>query len=1069
MKRLIIFITTLLLTTITVSAQQISREVAAQKATAFANKANPQVKQLLTLAYKADKPATALAPKDDAYFYVFNRGLNQGFVIVSGDERTNDILGYCDHGSFDPDNLPTNFKYFLDEYARQIQYMQEHNLQPAKAIARAEKQNIGYLIKTQWDQGSPYSYYLGNCVTGCVATAMAQVMYYWRWPEGETATIPAYSDAGLLSGESLPPTTFNWSKMKLKYYSGDNSDDYEVGKLMKYAGHAVKMNYNTAASGGSGAQASDIISALNKYFGYPNDEQFLSRMNFMSAAKWADTIYANIADQIPVIMAGGGHCYICDGYKDGKFHINWGWSGDSDGYFDLEVLDPENSGIGGSSGGYASNCRAITRIHNPSTTIPEIPEDDIPLTAESIRMYAGQQTLSRDSRTEYVSGDLRYYIPVQTNITDNERVDTLLTGLGYYDSEDNLIGVYKASYGLFNYRGGYYYSDLGMFGGEYPYGSYKIYPVWGDFDAGQWKRINGYESKYIQVDVLEDGKSIKFTPSRQLDVVVDETSNGRKYTQKMTVTNNGTEPFTGELIIYSYNLSVNNVKVNDLAVGASETIDITSAVYGSGTYSINQFVLFVLGSESLDDGLWDNLQDYTYLTDLWTDAPWTSVLHVGNNLKFNIEVENGGCNSSTQNIKVTLFPKNGTVDSGKSLTKSITIDKYSVATAEFEFPNLTYNKQYDIEIFCSAGNDTISCDTIGNYGYGITPVKGTVVYGNESSYLLLDDSVATWKEIPADAYCVDARYTDKASSLVPGTNPNTLYLLKDGSAVPTKLEGKNVVVGTNCAELNVDDAYELYSIIDFTATKANYRRTFANGNDGTTANWETLLLPFDVTSVTKDDGATPLSWFTSKSEHGKNFWVYRFAAEDDDNTVVFETPESASMLSGNTPYIITVPAQSPKWGNKWVLTGKELTFSGENVSIPATNKGVTTFGAGKKFDFIGRTYGGERNQIYSLNQKGTRFEYTQTSWAQIDPYRCYFVGYFNNQSLTIKMRFGDNESTGIGETLVDDAPTAVAPTVYTLDGKAVGTDVKQLPVGTYVTKGKKFMVNKFNPTFPKLK
>ena len=188
MKRLYIFITAILFAAVTVSAQQISREVAAQKATAFVDKANPQVKQLLTLAYKADKPATALAPKDDAYLYVFNRGFNQGFVIVSGDERTNDILGYCDHGSFDPNNLPTNFKYFLDEYARQIQYMQEHNLQPAKAIARAEKQNIGYLIKTQWDQGSPYNYYLGNCVTGCVATAMAQVMYYWRWPEGETAT-----------------------------------------------------------------------------------------------------------------------------------------------------------------------------------------------------------------------------------------------------------------------------------------------------------------------------------------------------------------------------------------------------------------------------------------------------------------------------------------------------------------------------------------------------------------------------------------------------------------------------------------------------------------------------------------------------------------------------------------------------------------------------------------------------------------------------------------------------------------------------------------------------------------
>ena len=244
---------------------------------------------------------------------------------------------------------------------------------------------------------------------------------------------------------------------------------------------------------------------------------------------------------------------------------------------------------------------------------------------------------------------------------------------------------------------------------------------------------------------------------------------------------------------------------------------------------MNNFIVFVLNSMSLSDGLWDNYGNFIGLVDFYTEAPWTSVLHVGNNLKFTVEMENDCYDSFTQNMKVTLFPKNGTVASGKSQTKSITIGKYSVATAEFEFPNLTYNKQYDIEIFCGEGTDTITCDTISAYGYGITPVKGAVVYGNEASYLLLDDSVATWKEIPADAYCVDARYTDKASSLVPGANPNTLYLLAEGSAVPTKLEGKNVVVGTNCAELNVDDAYEFYSIIDFTAQKANYRRTFANG------------------------------------------------------------------------------------------------------------------------------------------------------------------------------------------------------------------------------------------------
>ena len=153
-----------------------------------------------------------------------------------------------------------------------------------------------------------------------------------------------------------------------------------------------------------------------------------------------------------------------------------------------------------------------------------------------------------------------------------------------------------------------------------------------------------------------------------------------------------------------------------------------------------------------------------------------------------------------------------------------------------------------------------------------------------------------------------------------------------------------------------------------------------------------------------------------------------------------------------------------------MLTGKELTFSGENVTVKSSGKSVTTLGAAKKFDFIGHTYTAETNQIYYLTDAGDRFENSHNAWALLNPFRCYFVGYFNNEALTIKMRFGDNESTGIEETMADnDEPTAVAPTVYTLDGKVVGTDVKQLPVGTYVTKGKKFMVNKFTPSFPRLK
>ncbi len=1091
MKRLYIFITAILFAAVTISAQQISREVAVQKASAFINKSNPLVKQMLTLAYQADKAATPFSTKGDAYFYVFNRGFNQGFVVVSGDERTpNDILGYSDHGSFDPNNIPPSLKYFLEEYEQQIKYMQENNIQPAKAIARAPKNNIDYLIQTKWDQGNPYNYYLSGCYTGCVATAMAQVMFYWQWPQEATTTIPSYYVSGnSLSGSSLAPTTFEWSKMKRTYNSFDYTDDHAVARLMQYAGHAVKMQYSTT---GSGAYERDIINAMTNYFGYPKDEQLIYRIN-LTSTQWADTIYANLAEDIPVIMCGansdGGHCFICDGYKDGKYHINWGWSGYSDTYFDLEVLAPSGTGSGASgSGGFTSNRSIVTRIHNPNKEIPAIPEDSIPLTASSLFMFSEPQNLSRDARANSVSGDIRYFIPVDANnITDETQTDTLITGLGCYDDYDNLIGVYNTGYSTFTSNGGYYYNGISSFGAELPYGTYKFYPVWGDVIANRWRKINGVENRYIQADVAEDGKTVTVAASRSVSAVISEketTNYGKKtYAQTLTVTNNGTEPYSGELIVYCIydkgsdgesftnddGVSGHAYEIEDLPVKGTRTYTITNYIGNSpGSASMNNYEVYVLQNSSLTEMLWDNITDQVYLSNFWTEDIWTGTLHLGNNVKFNLELENVGYNSSTQSVKATIFPKGGNASSGTSLTKSLTIAGHSLGSVEFDFGTCNYDQEYDVQFqFSQEGNtQTYKLST---YNYCIKPVKGIFVYGVESSYLLTDDKASEWEAIPDDALYVDATLSDKASSLVPGNNPNTIYLLAAGFQAPTSLEGKNVVIGINCAELKLEDGYEFFTPIDFTAQKASYRRTFVNGNDGTTGNWETLLLPFDVTSVTKDNG-TPLSWFTNLSQHGKNFWIYRFADEDENNTAIFNCPESATTLAGLTPYLITVPAQSPKWSNKWVLTGKELTFSGENVTVKSSGKSVTTLGAAKKFDFIGHTYTAETNQVYYLTEAGDRFENSHNAWALLDPFRCYFVGYFNNEALTVKMRFGDNESTGIEETMADnDEPTAVAPTVYTLDGKAVGTDVKELPVGTYVTKGKKFMVNKFTPTFPRIK
>ena len=325
--------------------------------------------------------------------YLFNVSDGEGFVIVSNDDRTAPILGYSDSGSIDPALMPENMRWWLSEYARQIAWMDQNGVAAATTTRAAAPRRahattaIPPLLATTWDQVWPYNLLCPelspgyNCATGCVATAMAQVMKHFGHPASPTKDIASYTHSSFgPMGPLTNSVTFDWGKMINSYNidQGTSTDSEEsqtaVATLMKYCGYALKMSYWEQ----SGTSTSLVASALTEYFDYnATTTRYLSR-SFYSFENWRDIIYYELSQNRPVVYGGAapdnGHAFVCDGYKyeDGTdlFHINWGWSGSSDGYFLLSVLNPAEQGTGGSpsAGAYTFGQEAIIGIQPTSWT-----------------------------------------------------------------------------------------------------------------------------------------------------------------------------------------------------------------------------------------------------------------------------------------------------------------------------------------------------------------------------------------------------------------------------------------------------------------------------------------------------------------------------------------------------------------------------------------------------------------------------------------------------------------------------------------------------------------------------
>ena len=342
--------------------------------------------------------SSAVSPSATCY-YVFANGEDKGFTIVSGDDRMPEVVGYSAQGTYDPDHLPANYVGFMKAYQETVEALLKGDAQVSGGLAearqwRAERAGSAavapLLDGIKWDQREPYNnmcpLYDGTnrSVTGCVATAMAQVMMYYQYPKKLKSTIESYNTQtyGIQIPEISSGATYDWDNMLPDYSKSDyNSAQADaVAKLMYHCGAAVKMDYGPL----SGANVTPAI--LATYFGYDADlMQDLTRTVF-TLQQWMTLIDNELKAKRPILYSGqasdGGHEFVCDG-SDGKglYHINWGWGGYQDGYFDLTILQPTKGGAGSGSAvdGYNRNCSMIIgiapdngKVDEPLASYPQI-------------------------------------------------------------------------------------------------------------------------------------------------------------------------------------------------------------------------------------------------------------------------------------------------------------------------------------------------------------------------------------------------------------------------------------------------------------------------------------------------------------------------------------------------------------------------------------------------------------------------------------------------------------------------------------------------------------------------
>lgn len=490
-------------------------------------------------------------------FYVFSGTQGKGYIIIAGDDRMPDIVGYSTNDTFDTNNMPDGLKVFLQLYDETLAAVENEDAQVVSDIKKAKANQKKHAVvapllgEINWAQEMPFNAmcptsYDSHCLTGCVPTAMAQIMRYHKYPQTIQADIPIYRTTfGDEKLDKIPKgTPLDWNNMLPQYEEGAYNELQQkaVATLMLSAGMAINAQY-----GVRNTEAHPQTRAIVKYFGYDPDLIAMPYRSGYNVTEWKALIDNELASKRPILYAAtnayrAGHAFVCDGCdENGLYHINWGWA-TNNGYYDISILNPSNSDY--TPNDYTQEVQMVIGIA-PDNKVEDKPlVTDHGLTFKKAELYFK----TNDNNTSRLDG-----ITI-TNI-GNRSLEEFKGNIGaaYIDAngeyhiisgEDNYFKMDGAPNEYTYYYQDYYYVSIEK---KLQPGTYTIVPV-SRKDGGNWEIIRGsynrHKIKVTETEVTEITQDLTIEFG-----VIDELYAKTENSFSITFTNNSDEDIDQKLII----------------------------------------------------------------------------------------------------------------------------------------------------------------------------------------------------------------------------------------------------------------------------------------------------------------------------------------------------------------------------------------------------------------------------------------------------------------------------------------------------------------------------------------
>lgn len=583
MKRTLLLVLTAFSNILLANAEPITKARALSIATKYIN--NPK------LSNDTPKTRSSQANEQPAY-YIFTNPNDKKFVIISGESKLNELVGYGDKMTENPNDQPPYFKLFLKEYERVVKEVRSKAT--ATTPQRPIKRKVEPLLTCKWSQYDPFNKYtpLSNgqhTPTGCVATATAQVMFYNKWPKNRPQDYIAST-----GDDAKKSATYWWDEMKNTTNEMRTEQSRQaVGVLMYDIGKAVHMRYYIK---GSDSNLQRACNALRDKFDYT--VRYLDK-NFLPANDFINEVMQEISDGYPVLVVGGPHAFVYDGYDEqGLIHTNWGWGGENDGYFDINIVTLNVSGFALNSGTFWDDISVVFAHPNDGKAVP-FKDIERGLDARTTTSLTIDKTEA--NRSESFSAKIER-LGSYSSVKGELGVFSGKVALALYNDKNERVKIFDSTAGDQTWASiftsmSFDVTDINFKG--IADGNYRLVPVFSEMldtktkEHGDWKPINHAN----EIEVKLTPNAVQLNTNNPKDVVVIEKApsllapyyegSGFKGAFSFTMYNPGREEVRGELV-----MTLKNQETKKEYNGYLLTPNVVAQRLGRTTFVINMLPLY---------------------------------------------------------------------------------------------------------------------------------------------------------------------------------------------------------------------------------------------------------------------------------------------------------------------------------------------------------------------------------------------------------------------------------------------------------------------------------------------